>query len=266
MLSPCFFALSPIRVGCASMFFNFCKLCLILAIPPYPHLLSAVSSAACASDMTPWSLGLSEEVNALLLGGSHRRELKSGEQLFAYGSAPNAMFGLLSGSVRVSVTSRSGNEFVLSLLEPGHWFGEVSLFDELPRAYEARAASDSTIAILPAAAFKEIIEKHPEVHLTLTRLICHRLRLALTWIDDAVLMPMSTRLAKHIFVLLQSGSASGTQRVIPLTQEDLASKLGVSRQSVSRLLKLWEKDGVVSVDYGRITVLDMAALERLIQA
>lgn len=236
--------------------------CPILAILPR----TAQPLAAQAPDAVPWHLDLPVDVAALLLQASQRRQLVRGEQLFAWGSAPDAMFGMLGGTVRTSITSASGREFVLGLVEAGHWFGEVSLLDGLPRVYAAHALDDCEVAVLPAAAFWPLAQAHPEVQLALTRLVCRRLRMALAWIDDMVLMPLPARLARRLLTLLQSGSASSQDGVVPLPQEDLAAQLGVSRQSVNRQLKLWEQAGWVRVEYGRIAVANRAALDRLARA
>jgi CRP/FNR family cyclic AMP-dependent transcriptional regulator len=216
-----------------------------------------------AISTSPGFLALPEDVAARLLAASQLRKLVRGEQLFAAGSMPDAMFGVVSGAMRTSITSAAGREFVVGLLEPGHWFGEVSLLDGLPRTYTAQAVGECEVAVLPAPSFWPLLQSEPQVHLALTRLVCHRLRLALSWIDDSVLLPLPARLARRITALLQAGGASAAEGIVPLPQEDLAAQLGVSRQSVNRQLKLWEKEGVVRVAYGRITALDPAALLRL---
>jgi CRP-like cAMP-binding protein len=90
-----------------------------------------------------------------------------------------------------------------------------------------------------------------------TRLVCLRLRQALAWIDDAILMPLPVRLARRLLSLTSSpaGLASGSA-ALAASQEDLAFMLGVSRQSVNRQLKLWEADGTLRVTYRRIELLD----------
>lgn len=239
------------------MVLPFLQHCPILAIQPPPPQLTTTTAGF---------LSLPEEAAGLLLQAAQRRKLLRGEQLFAYGSAPDAMFGMVTGSVRTSITSASGREFVLGLVEAGQWFGEVSLLDGLPRVYAAEAVNDCEVAVLPAGVFWPLMAAHPEVQLALTRLVCHRLRLALAWIDDTVLMPLPARLAKRITALLQGGGATGANGVVPLSQEDLAAQLGVSRQSINRQLKLWEKEGLLRIDYGSIAVNNPAALERLAQS
>jgi CRP/FNR family cyclic AMP-dependent transcriptional regulator len=213
-----------------------------------------MSSSAHGDDMR-----LPAEVQAVLLAAASRRPLARGDALFHKGSLPDALFGVVSGTLRVSVVSAAGREAVIALLEKDHWFGEVSLFVGAQRVYDTCALDDSEIAVVPAAAFHHLVATRPDVHLALTRLVCHRLRHALAWIDDAILMPLPVRLA-HRLLALDAGAGALT-----VSQEELAFMLGVSRQSINRQLGLWQDQGLVRTSYGRIELLDSAALARLAQ-
>lgn len=209
---------------------------------------------------------LPDEVQALLLAQAHRRPLAAGQSLFLKGSRPDALFGVVSGCLRVSVAGANGREAVIAMLEPGHWFGEVSLLVGQARVYDTVAVEASEIAIVDAAAFHTLVNSRPDVLMAFTRLVCLRLRQALAWIDDAILMPLPERLASRLLALQAeaTGAASATQPAsLPLSQEDLAMMLGVSRQSVNRVLRQWEGEGLVALHYGRIELLNAAALARL---
>jgi CRP/FNR family cyclic AMP-dependent transcriptional regulator len=213
-----------------------------------------MSSTAHGDDMR-----LPAEVQAVLLAAASRRLLARGDALFHKGSLPDALFGVVSGTLRVSVVSAAGREAVIALLEKDHWFGEVSLFVGAQRVYDTCALDDCEIAVVPAAAFHHLVATRPDVHLALTRLVCHRLRHALAWIDDAILMPLPVRLA-HRLLALDAGAGA-----LAVSQEELAFMLGVSRQSINRQLGLWQDQGLVRTSYGRIELLDSAALARLAQ-
>lgn len=203
---------------------------------------------------------LAQEVQQRLLSVSHRRSLQRGDSLFLKGSAPDALFGVQSGLLRVSVVAPSGREAVITVLEPGHWFGEVSLLVGNVRVYDTYAADHSEIAVVAASDFHRLIATEPDVHMAFTRLVCLRLRLALAWIDDAILMPLPVRLARRL-LSLQTPTGIGSTSALAVSQEDLAFMLGVSRQSVNRQLKLWEDDGTLRVNYRRIELLDRGRLE-----
>lgn len=208
-------------------------------------------------------LRLPEEVQDALLQVAHRRQLQRGDSLFLKGSAPDALFGMVQGALRVSVAAPDGREAVIAVLEAGHWFGEVSLFVGQHRVYDTCAVEPSEVAVVQAADFHHLIATQPALHMAFTRLVCLRLRQALAWIDDAILQPLPVRLA-HRLVTLDSRPArvDATTIVLAVSQEDLAFMLGVSRQSINRQLKQWEEEGVLRVGYRVVELLDRERLAR----
>ena len=207
-------------------------------------------------------LRLPQSVQDQLLDVAHRRTLAPGDSLFLKGSAPDALFGVVRGVLRVSVVAANGREAVIAMLEPGHWFGEVSLLVGQERVYDTYAVEAVDMAVVAASDFHHLIATKPEVHMAFTKLVCQRLRQALVWIDDAILMPLSVRLAHRLLALDAHAASDGAARVLGVSQEDLAFMLGVSRQSVNRQLKLWEEQGVLRVDYRRIVLLERALLKQ----
>lgn len=231
---------------------------------------SSPSSSPAAPDAQPSpvhnsDMRLADDVQQRLLAVAHRRTLVRGESLFHKGSSPDALFGVVSGSLRVSVVAPGGREAVIAMLEPGHWFGEVSLLVGRERVYDTCAVDTTEMAVVAAADFHRLVADHPDVHMAFTRLVCLRLRQALAWIDDVILMPLPVRLAHRLLTLDARGVApaqDGGGTLLGVSQEDLSFMLGVSRQSVNRQLKLWEEDGTLRVRYRSIELLDRAQLER----
>ncbi|WP_422096406.1 Crp/Fnr family transcriptional regulator [Variovorax sp.] len=201
-------------------------------------------------------------VQQQLLAVAHRRTLARGESLFHKGSSPDALFGVVAGSLRVSVVAPGGREAVIAMLEPGHWFGEVSLLVGRERVYDTCAVEPTEMAVVAAADFHRLVAAQPDVHMAFTRLVCLRLRQALAWIDDVILMPLPVRLAHRLLALDTREGAGEGPVLLGVSQEDLSFMLGVSRQSVNRQLKLWEEDGTLRVRYRGIELLDRARLER----
>lgn len=162
---------------------------------------------------------------------------------------------------------RGGREAVVSILEPGQWFGEVSLFVDAHRTYDTRALVDSELLVVPAQAFHHIVDDQPKFLLEFIRLVCRRYRWALEWIDETILQPLPVRLARRLLAAQHAHLLSmpgDTEASLRLSQEDLGHMLGVSRQSVNRQLKEWEAQGILRLDYGRIAVLDHGALRSLV--
>jgi CRP/FNR family cyclic AMP-dependent transcriptional regulator len=203
---------------------------------------------------------LPDDVQQQLLEVAHHRSLARGDSLFLKGSAPDALFGVLSGSLRVSVVASGGREAVIAILKPGHWFGEVSLLIGRERVYDTCALATTEMAVVLAEDFHRLVAERSDVHMAFTRLVCMRLRQALAWIDDAILMPLPVRLAHRLLTLDPRPSGAVGTISLDVSQEDLAFMLGVSRQSVNRQLKMWDEDGTLRVSYRHIELLDRERL------
>ena len=204
---------------------------------------------------------LPPEVAAKFLAAAHVRRLEPGQELFALGSAPNAMFGLLSGRVQVSIYSAQGQRFFAAQFGEGSWFGEAPLLDDEARAFHVEAVAATEVAVLPAEAFWKIVKQDPTALLAVTRLVCSRYRSALCWIEDACLKPLPARLATSLLGL--AGSTRGEPGRINLSQEMLAFQLGVARQTVNRQLKDWERQGLLTLDYATVHLTDERELRRI---
>lgn len=198
-------------------------------------------------------------ISTLLTEVAVSRRFKKGQPLFEEGSAPAAMFGVVEGHVAVSLADSDYSQRLATLLGPGQWFGEVPLLDAKARVFTAIAHSQCRIAVVTATAFSATITAHPEVLLAIARLVCARYRQSLAWIDDNVLQSFEVRLARRILTICPEGEVQ-TPR---LSQDLLASQLGVSRPTLNRQLTRWRRLGLLSVGYGRLQVMDRAGLQRL---
>ena len=116
-----------------------------------------------------------------------------------------------NGAVRVSSVSLSGKQVTLTYVEPGTWFGDIALFDGLPRTHDANAhGADHAAGGAQAPTSRELLSQHVELYDALLRLNCRRLRLMFDPIEDLNTRPLASRLAKQILLLARSyGVAAG---------------------------------------------------------
>ncbi|MGH8081977.1 MAG: Crp/Fnr family transcriptional regulator [Lysobacter sp.] len=215
----------------------------------------------------PWLRDLSPDLVAHLQAMSSRRRLRDGELLYARGDAAEGLYGVVRGRIRMSVPTPNGREVLFVLFEPGSWFGEVSMFDGEPRPQDARAVGDSEILLLPRTRFLALLDEHPELYRGFTRLLCRKLRTVLEFVEDALTLPLAARLGKRVLELAKVYGVDDPEgRLIDLAlpQDDLASMLGATRQSVSKELKSWEQQGWIALRYRHVVVRDAAALEKLV--
>jgi CRP/FNR family transcriptional regulator, cyclic AMP receptor protein len=205
-----------------------------------------------------WFSKLSQPLREAILSRANVRRLADGAMLSSRGTAPDSWCGVAKGAVRVSSVSLSGKEITLTYVEPGVWFGDISLFDGFPRTHDSNAHGETTLLVVRKPDFQELLAVHPELYEALLRLNCRRLRLMFDMIEDLNTRPLSARLAKQILLLARGyGVKQGdeTRIGLQLAQEDLAQLLGASRQRVNQELKGFERDGAVRIEPTRLVVL-----------
>ena len=209
-------------------------------------------------DSGAWFSSLSEELRHAILSRAVVRRLPDGAPLASRGSPAEDWVGVALGAVRVSSVSLSGKQVSLTYVEPGTWFGDIALFDGLPRTHDADAHGATTLLSVRKADFKELLHQHVELYDALLRLNCRRLRIMFNLVEDLNTRPLSARLAKNILMLAKSyGVPQGDEIKIglQLAQEDIAQLLGASRQRVNQELKGFERDGAVRIEPTRLVVL-----------
>src|SRR4051812_8258984 len=148
-----------------------------------------------------WFSKLSQPLREAILSRAHVRRLADGAMLSSRGAAPDSWCGVAKGAVRVSSVSLSGKEITLTYVEPGVWFGDISLFDNFPRTHDSNAHGETTLLVVRKPDFHELLSQHVELYEALLRLNCRRLRLMFDMIEDLNTRPLSARLAKQILLL-----------------------------------------------------------------
>ncbi len=220
-------------------------------------------------DSGAWFAKLSTPLREAILSRAVVRRLKDGASLSSRGTAAEQWCGVALGAVRISSVSLSGKQVTLTYAEPGVWFGDIALFDGLPRTHDADAHGPTTLLVVRKPDFKELLAQHIELYEALLRLNCRRLRLMFNQFEDLNTRPLRARLAKQIILLAKSyGIAQGAEiRIgLQLAQEDLAQLLGASRQRVNQELKGFERDGAVRVEPTRLVVLSRDKLLQIAEA
>jgi CRP/FNR family transcriptional regulator, cyclic AMP receptor protein len=210
-----------------------------------------------------WFSKLSPLLREAILGRAVVRRLGDGAILSARGAPAEEWCGVAQGAVRVSSVSLAGKQVTLTYVEPGTWFGDIALFDGMPRTHDAHAHGATTLLVVRKADFKDLLSRHVELYEALLRLNCRRLRLLFDTVEDLATRPLAVRLAKQILLLARSyGVAEGEEiRIgLQLAQEDIAQLLGASRQRVNQELKGFEREGAVRIEPTRLVVLSKARL------
>ena len=220
-------------------------------------------------DTGAWFSTLSLPLRHAILSRAVVRRLEDGAPLASRGTPAEAWCGVALGAVRVSTVSLSGKQVTLTYAEPGTWFGDIALFDGLPRTHDAHAHGPTTLLMVRKSDFRALLAEHVELYDALLRLNCRRLRLMFNHFEDLNTRPLRARLARQLLLLVRSYGVPHGEALrirLPLAQEDLAQLLGASRQRVNQELKYFERDGAVRIEPTRLIVLSreklLAAAER----
>jgi CRP/FNR family transcriptional regulator, cyclic AMP receptor protein len=209
-----------------------------------------------------WFGGLPESFQQRLLEAAVVRTLAKSEWLFSRGDPPSGLFAVLDGAVRITTTARTGKEVLLALMEAPMWFGEIAVIDRLPRTHDAVASERSVVLQVPMQALDAIFEHDPRHWRHLGLLIATKLRLTLIAIEDTAVLPIAEQLARRLLIAIERYGEwhHRSSRVIELRQEQLATMLSTSRQTVNHLLKDLEGRGLVRLSYRQIEVVDLDGL------
>ncbi len=219
-----------------------------------------------------WFSSLSPSLRHDILRSAYVRRVGDGQLIAARGEPPEEWLACARGAVRVSSTGLTGKQITLTYVEPGIWFGDVSIFDGDRRTHDVYAHGDSTLLCVAKADFKNILGLHPELYEALLRLHARRIRQLYGLVEDLNTLPLRARLAKQLLHLVRSYGVSATVdgsevRIgLQLAQEELAQLLGASRQRVNQELKSMEREAAIRIESGGLVVRDRLALLRIAEA
>jgi CRP/FNR family transcriptional regulator, cyclic AMP receptor protein len=188
------------------------------------------------------------------------RKVPRGTTLFAKGDPGASLFAIRSGSVKISAPSLDGREAVFNLLHEGEVFGEIALLDGRPRTADAIAMSDCEFMVIDRRDFLAFAHGDPKVSLKLIELLCARLRFASEHLEELVFLSLPARLARTLLRLAESNGQTAAGRKLAITQREISQIVGMTRESINKQLRTWEKRKMVKLERGGILVLAPDAL------
>ncbi len=213
-----------------------------------------------------WFSSLSPSLRHDILRCAYVKRFDDGALITARGEAPEEWLACAKGAIRVSSTSLSGKQITLTYVEPGIWFGDVSIFDGDRRTHDAYAHGACTTLCVAKADFKKILSTHVELYEALLRLHARRIRQLYGLVEDLNTLPLRARLAKQLLHLVRSygvpslSDGSEVRIGLHLAQEELAQLLGASRQRVNQELKTMEREEAIRIEPGGLVIRNRQAL------
>jgi CRP-like cAMP-binding protein len=189
------------------------------------------------------------------------RRYDRGALIFQQGDVGTDLFIIREGEVTIRLSSPDGREVSLALLRRGDAFGELALLDEAPRSTDAVAREDTALLGLSRKDFHRFLEERPQVIPALLAELSRLVRRVTQTVHDANFLDARARLARVLLDLAQVQGKPGTKTegvvITPrLTQTELANLAGLTRESTNRWLRFYAREGLLSYEEGRITLLE----------
>jgi CRP/FNR family transcriptional regulator, cyclic AMP receptor protein len=211
----------------------------------------------------PYFCDLGPEAFDQLCRYAKHATLKRGSTIFSKGDAGNSLVAVISGTVKISISSPDGRTAILNLIGPGEIFGEVALLDGQARTADATANTNCEIFVIDRREFLPFVRSQPALAMKFIELLCARLRWTSDQVEQVILQDLPGRLASALIRLTERHRPAEGGHTIVITQQEISEMVGMTRESINKQLRAWAARHWVRLEHGAIAVLDVEALQEL---
>lgn len=215
----------------------------------------------------PLFAGLADEDIRELMSMAKRRTFRSGEIIFHREDSGQVLYVINEGKVKICLISPEGQEISLVVFGKGECFGEFAILDGLPRSADAVAMEKVECYTLQRSDFHKAIMKNPKIAIQVMEVLSRRLRSTDQMVEDLIFLDVYGRVAKKLLELAETHGTKvehGTRIDVRLTQQELASMVGASRESVNKVMGYFTDKNFISTDKHKITLHRISELKRRI--
>src|SRR5579863_812751 len=215
----------------------------------------------------PLFAGLADEDIAELMAVAKRRTFRSGEVIFHRDDPGTVLYVIKEGKVKISLISAEGQEISLVVFGKGECFGEFAILDGLPRSADAIALERVECFTLHRSEFHKTIARNPKIAIQVMEVLSKRIRTTNQMVEDLIFLDVYGRVAKKLLELADTHGTrvnNGILIEVRLTQQELASMVGASRESVNKMVGYSTEKNFISSDKHKITLHRLTELKRRI--
>jgi CRP/FNR family cyclic AMP-dependent transcriptional regulator len=192
--------------------------------------------------------------------------LKRGATICSKGDPGNSLFGVISGTVKISISSPEGRNAILNLIGPGEVFGDIAVLDGQERTADATANTNCEIYVIDRRDFLPFVRSQPALAMKFIQLLCGRLRRTSEQVEQLILQDLPGRLASALLGLTEKRTVDSESWTIAITQQEISEMVGMTRESINKQLRAWAARHWVRLEHGAIVVLDANSLRELAEA
>lgn len=196
-----------------------------------------------------------------------RRTFAPGVTLFHQDMPGTMMYMIESGSVRVISIGLTGQELTLNVLGPGEIFGELSILDGEQRSATALTLDNTVVWLVSQSDLKEFMMDFQSVNQAMIQILVERVRATARRLEAMTFQDVLGRLSYELLSLAERSGVpreEGIEITIPLTQVDLATMVGATRESVNKAVSVLRDQKVVEVDGTRWIILDPKGIQQIL--
>lgn len=215
----------------------------------------------------PLFAGLEAEQLDQIAQRVQRRTFALGVTLFHQDMPGTMLYIIQSGSVRVISIGRTGQELTLNVLGPGEIFGELSILDGHQRSATAITLAPTVVWLLSQTDLREFMREYPAMNQAMIQILVERVRSTARRLEAMTFQDVLGRLAFELLTLSERNGQpcdEGVEITIPLTQVDLASMVGATRESVNKAVSVLRTQGLIEVDGTRWIIQDPAGMQQIL--
>jgi CRP/FNR family cyclic AMP-dependent transcriptional regulator len=192
--------------------------------------------------------------------------LKRGATIFSRGDPGNSLIAVISGTVKISISSADGRSAILDLIGAGEIVGEIAMLDGKARTADVTANTNCEIFILDRREFLPFVRSQPALAMKFIELLCTRLRRTSDQVEQIILQNLPGRLASALLRLTDKHKLAPGGRTVAVTQQEISEMVGMTRESINKQLRIWATRNWVRLEHGAIVVLDAHPLQVLAEA
>ena len=210
-----------------------------------------------------WFAGIADPGLEQLAAAAQKKTWAVGSYLYSTGEPTRAIHCVLSGRVRISITSALGHEFTVVDLEPEAWTGQPSLIGDEPRLLTAQVKESAEILSIPRNVVLAVSEEYPVLYRNLFHQEIHNARLLYELMGGMLFYPLRVRLAGRLLNLLEEHGQEmddGIMLETRLSQNDFAHLVMGSRQRVNKIFREWNERGILSMQGDNYLITDIDSL------
>ena len=217
------------------------------------EILKFLTSIPLFSNLTESSLNI-------LVKASRTQRVEKGKFIFFQSDPSDFAYIVRAGEISIVLNSPDGRDMVINEMRAGDIFGELGILTGQPRSTSAVTRTDSEILVIPCEAFVCLVDSEPQLARRILQITAERLQRSGKREEALAFLDAQARLARLLLELAKAEKAKG---YVTISQEELAHRTGLIRQTVAKALGKWRRAGWLITGRGRLLILNHKALENL---